>query len=301
MSIFWGALTRRPHLLLIITMLAWGGNAVAGKLAVGYVSPMILTFGRWLIAVVFIWAISWREVRYDWPMIRQNLPYILLMGMVGFTMFNVLFYTAAKHTSGINISIEQAAIPLFIFIGNLLVFRIKTTPRQILGFTASIIGVVLTVTGGNLGSMLDRGLNFGDFLMLVAVIIYAGYSIGLKSKPALHWKSFFTVMVTAAFLTSVPFAIWEIQSHAAIFPFTWRGALVVLYAAILPSIVSQIFFLLAVEKLGANVSGLYINLVPVFGTFLSIIILGEPLLWHHAVALVLVAGGIYYAQKQSNT
>ena len=294
----WAALTARPHILLIITMLAWAGNAVAGKLAVGYVSPMMLTFGRWLIALIFVWLISWREVRHDWQTIRANLPYLMLMGMAGYTLFNVLFYSAAEYTSGINISIEQAAIPLFIFIGNLLVFRIKTTPRQLVGFAVSIIGVVLTVTGGNVLHILNAGLNFGDFLMLVAIVIYAGYSIGLKSKPALHWKSFFTVMVTAAFLTSVPFAVWEIQAGNAIYPFSMRGFLIVLYAAILPSIISQIFFLLAVGKLGANVSGLYINLVPIFGTFMAIVILGEPLRWHHAVALVLVVGGIIYAQTQ---
>jgi drug/metabolite transporter (DMT)-like permease len=299
MDRLWAALVSRPHILLIITMLAWAGNAIAGKLAVGYVSPMMLTFGRWLIALVFIWAISWIEVRRDWATIRRNMPYLLLMGMAGFTLFNVLFYTAAKFTSGINISIEQAAIPLFIFIGNLLVFRIKATARQIIGFTISIIGVVLTVTGGNLLKILDSGLNFGDFLMLVAIINYAGYSIGLKSKPVLHWKSFFTIMVTAAFLTSIPFAVFEIHGGHAIYPITMRGFLIVIYAALLPSIVSQIFFLLAVEKLGANISGLYINLVPIFGTFMAIIILGEPLRWHHAVALIMVVGGIIYAQTQN--
>ena len=296
MGQLWGALTRRPHILLIITMLLWAGNAVAGKLAVGYVSPMILTMGRWAIAVVFVWAISWREVRQDWPTIRANLPYILLMGCAGYTLFNVLFYTAAEYTSGINISIEQAAIPLFIFIGNLLFFRIKTTSRQMLGFGVGLVGIILTVSGGDVFHIFDAGLNFGDFLMLVAVIIYAAYSIGLKAKPQLHWKSFFTVMVTAAFLTSIPFVVWEIQQGNAVYPLTMRGFLVVLYAALLPSIVSQIFFLLAVEKLGANLSGLYINLVPIFGTLMAVALLGETLKWHHIVALVLVVGGIIYAQ-----
>ena len=296
MGQLWRALTGRPHLLLIITMLLWAGNAVAGKLAVGYVSPMILTLGRWAIAVVFVWVISWREVQHDWPIIRTKLPYLLLMGCAGYTLFNVLFYSAAEHTSGINISIEQAAIPLFIFIGNLMVFRIRTTFRQLIGFGVGLIGIVLTVTGGNVFHILDSGLNFGDFLMLVAVIIYAAYSIGLKAKPQLHWKSFFTVMVTAAFVTSIPFVIWEIAQNRAIFPLSIRGFLVVLYAALLPSIVSQIFFLLAVEKLGANLSGLYINLVPIFGTLMAVAFLGETLKWHHVVALVLVVGGIIYAQ-----
>jgi drug/metabolite transporter (DMT)-like permease len=288
----------RPHLLLIVTMLAWGGNAVAGKLAVGHVTPMMLTTGRWLIAIIFVWWMAWDEMRREWPVIRANLPYLLSMGMVGYTLFNALFYTAANFTSGINIAIEQAAIPLFIFIGNLIFFRIATTRRQLAGFGLSIIGVILVVTHGRPTRIFESGLNFGDFLMLVAVIIYAGYSIALKARPALHWKSFFAVMVTAAFATSIPFAAWEIQSGRAIWPFTLQGALVVLYAAILPSIVSQIFFLLAVERIGANLAGLYINLVPIFGTLLSVAILGEAFGWHHAAALGLVVGGIIYAQTE---
>jgi hypothetical protein len=34
----------RPYFLLVLTMLMWGGNAVASRLAVGQVSPMALTF-----------------------------------------------------------------------------------------------------------------------------------------------------------------------------------------------------------------------------------------------------------------
>ena len=38
---------RTAYLLLLLTTLFWGGNAVAGKLAVGHVSPMLLTALRW--------------------------------------------------------------------------------------------------------------------------------------------------------------------------------------------------------------------------------------------------------------
>jgi drug/metabolite transporter (DMT)-like permease len=146
--------------------------------------------------------------------------------------------------------------------------------------------------------LFDTGLNFGDFLMLLSIIVYAAYSIGLKAKPDLHWKSFFAVMVTSAFLTSIPFLIWEVNNGELIVPVTAQGIGVVIYAAIFPSIASQIFFILAVEKLGANLSSLYINLVPIFGTLLAVAILGEAPGWHHAIGLLLVVGGIVFAQTQ---
>ncbi|MCU0831059.1 MAG: DMT family transporter [Rhizobiaceae bacterium] len=285
-----------PHLLLVITTFLWGANTIAGKLAVGHVSPMMLTVGRWAIAIVFIWWLARHEVRRDWPVIRRHLPYLMLMGMTGYTLFNVPLYSAAHFTSAINMAIEQAAIPLVIFIGNFLVFRIRTTSRQWIGFGITVIGVVLTVTNGNPMKLSESGLNIGDLMMLFAVFVYAAYSIGLKAKPDIHWKSFFAVMVTSAFITSIPFALWEATTDHVIYPVTLQGVLVVLYAALFPSIVSQIFYILAVEKLGANIAGLYINLIPIFGTLMAVAFLGEPFGWHHAVALPLVIGGIIYAQ-----
>ena len=287
----------RPHILLIIATLSWGGNAIAGKLAVGHISPMILTVSRWSIAIIIVWAFAWRHVIADWPIIKTRLPYLFAMGAVGYTCFNITLYSALQFTSAINVVIEQAAMPLVIFIGNLLIYRIATTRQQLLGFFLTLIGVLLVVSGGNPLAILNQGLNKGDALMVLAVILYAGYSIALKSKPAIHWKSFFAVLVTSAFLASIPAAFYEIATSKAIYPVTTQGILVALYAAIFPSIISQIAFIRAVEQLGANVAGLYFNLVPIFGTLLAIIIIGENFGWHHATSLVLVIGGIIYAQS----
>src|SRR3982750_3801392 len=80
-----------PYLLLTLTMLMWGGNAVAGRLAVGEVSPMALTGLRWVLPV----AILGVALRYQLLTHRQALlerwPSILLMGTLGLTVFNALF------------------------------------------------------------------------------------------------------------------------------------------------------------------------------------------------------------------
>ena len=290
------SLTARPHLLLIITAILWGGNAIAGKFAVGHISPMMLTLARWTIAIMFVWLLAHRQVRNDWPVIRSHLPYLLAMGAIGYTTFNILLYSALQFTSTINVVIEQSAMPLVIFVGNLLIFRIATTRRQIFGFLATLVGVILVVSHGNPLNILNQGLNKGDALMVAAVIAYGGYSIALKAKPDIHWKSFFAMLVTGAFLTSVPAAAYEYSAGNLIFPVTLQGILVALYAAIFPSIVSQIFYIIGVEKLGANIAGLYINLVPISGTLLAVAMLGETLGWHHVASLLLVIGGIIYAQ-----
>ena len=66
-----------------------------------------------------------------------------------------------------------------------------------------------------------------------------------------------------------------------------------------PSILSQLFWVMGLEKIGSNRGGLFINLVPVFGTVLAILILGEKFELYHAIGFVLVLGGIMLAQKLS--
>ena len=59
---------------------------------------------------------------------------------------------------------------------------------------------------------------------------------------------------------------------------------------------SQVFYIRGVELIGANRAGLFINLVPIFGTLLSIIVLGEDFRAYHAIAMALVFGGIWLAE-----
>lgn len=284
--------------LLLLTTLFWGGNAVAGKMAVGHVSPMLLTTARWGFALVILCLIGWSRLASDWPTVRRNAPYLVVLGAFGFTVFNVALYSAVVYTSAINVSIEQAGIPMVILIANFLLFRLRATWVQIAGFVISIAGVALTASHGDPSRLLALDLNFGDVLMLLAVVAYAGYTVALRFKPDIHWQSLMIAMTAGAFITSLPFAAAELATGAAILPDA-RGWSVIVYTTIFPSILAQIFYVRGVELIGANRAGLFVNLVPVFGTLMSVVLLGEDFYLYHAVALVLVLGGIWLAETSS--
>ena len=286
---------RNAYVLLLLTTLFWGGNAVAGKLAVGHISPMLLTTLRWAMAVAIMLAIGLPQLRRDWPAVRANLALLFALGAAGFALFNVALYTALNYTTAINASIEQAGMPMFIFAANFVLYRMGVSWGQIAGFTLSLVGVALTAAHGDLTSLAQLDINFGDALMLGAVVSYAGYTVALRYKPAIHWKSLMLAMCFAAAVTSLPFAIWELAAGDALVPDA-RGWAVVVYTAIFPSVLSQLFYIRGVELIGANRAGLFINLVPIFGTLLSILILGEAFRLYHAVALAMVLGGIWLAE-----
>jgi drug/metabolite transporter (DMT)-like permease len=288
--------TGKAYLFLLTTALIWGGNAVAGKMAVGHASPFIMTLLRWIIALALILAISVPQVRKDWPVIRRHGLYLFLMGATGFTGFNVLLYTALHYTSAINAVIEQAGMPFVIFVANFAIFRMRVTGGQVVGFMLTLAGIALTAANGDLGTLFGLQLNFGDLLMLFAVLVYAAYTVGLRFKPDLHWKSMMAATAAGAMVAALPLGIYEWQSGAGQFPDAY-GWCVVAFIAIFPSLFAQILFVRGVEIIGSNRAGLFINLVPIFGMLLSIGLIGEPLHLYHIVSLVLVLGGIVIAER----
>ena len=117
--------------------------------------------------------------------------------------------------------------------------------------------------------LLALDVNFGDALMLVAVIAYAGYTVALRFKPDIHWQSLMIATDRRRLRHLATLRPGRTRAGAGILPDA-RGWGVILYTAIFPSILAQIFYMRGVELIGANRAGLFINLVPIFGTLLSI-------------------------------
>lgn len=292
-------ITGNAAILLVLTTMIWGGNAVAGKFAVGHISPLLLTCARWTLAAAILLVFARRHLAADWPLIRGRLVYLGLMGALGFAGFNGLLYSSLKYTTAINVTIIQAGMPMFIFVLNFIIFTTRPHWSQLVGYSLTLVGVLLTAAAGDLSALADLAINRGDLIMLVAAVIYAAYSVALRSKPQMHWLSFVTVLVTSAALTSTVMAAYEATTADIIWPATITAWSVIAYTAILPSIVAQAAYIRGVELLGGNRASLFLNLVPIFGALFSVIMLGERLHLYHVVALALVIGGILLAQRLS--
>ncbi|KQT88157.1 hypothetical protein ASG48_01545 [Aurantimonas sp. Leaf443] len=285
-----------PYVLLTITAFFWGGNAVAGKLAIGHVSPMVITCLRWLIACAILAPFALKDVRRDWDLLRPKLLLLFVLGAMGFTVFNAIFYVALQHTTAINVLIEQSSMPLVVFLASFLLFGTRAHPAQILGFSLTLVGVLLTATHGDLSTLLSLDLNRGDAMMMAAVVIYGLYTVALRYKPALHWRSTIFVLSVSALLASLPFLGAEVAQGAAQWP-DLEGALIVLYIALCPSIAAQSLYIRGVEMIGPNRANLFINLTPIFGTAMAVLVVGEDLFAYHILALVFVVGGIALAER----
>jgi drug/metabolite transporter (DMT)-like permease len=289
------AVYANPYAMLGLATLFWAGNVIASRLAVGHVSPMALTTLRWA-GVLILLPLLLRGLRPgDLAVLRARAGYVLTMGALGFTTFNAAYYLAAHFTTAVNIGIIQGSIPGLVF---LLAYFVRGTParaRQIGGMMATLLGVAVVATRGDIAAVLALSFNVGDLLMLGACLVYAVYTVRLPDRPVVGGLSFFAGLAVAAFVTSLPLLGTEIAAglFLAPTPFGWA---VVAYCAIFPSVLSQIFFIRGVELVGPGRAGLFVNLVPVFAAVLAVAILGERFHTYHGVALALVLGGLLFAE-----
>lgn len=289
-----------PYVLLVLMALFFGGNTVAGRLAVGEVSPVQLVFLRWVFVAPLVGCLlGAARIRAAWRIARPRAAWIFVMGLLGLTSFNTLFYVAAHKTSAVNLGILQGTIPVWVLAGSYLAYRLRARPLQTAGALVTVAGAAVLAARGewaNLAGLADlAGAGAGDALMLLACVLYAGYTVGLRARPAVGNLEFFFLLSVAALLSSLPLFFYELWSGAAFFP-TGRGWLVVAFVALFPSCLAHIFYIRGVEMLGPARAGVFINLVPIFAAASAVLVIAEPVEWYQAAALALVVVGIVMSE-----
>ncbi len=291
------SLWERPYLLLITASAMWGANTIFSRLVAGEVSPMMMTFLRWAIVSAMVWPLAVKALPSTWPKARPKLLHILLMALSGFVGNNAFIYFAAYHTSAVNMAIFQGAMPIFVMAGAVVLLGIRIMPQQIAGILLAICGVAAIALKGDIATLLHMNFNIGDIYMLIAALCYAGYTLLLRTKPALPGFVFFALLSTCAALGSLPFVIYEYVVGIMQFP-TAKGWIIIAVVAVFPSFVAQLSFIRGVELIGPPRAGLFTNLVPVFGSLFAVIFLREAFLIEHAIGLVLVLAGIWLAERK---
>lgn len=285
------------YVLLFFTTLFWAGNTIAGRLAVGNVTPMGLTALRWIFAFALMALFLRDEVANVGKILKQRPWYMLFMAVFGFTGFNAIYYIAAHHTTAINLGIMQASTPIFVMLGAVLFQGARISVGQLAGLAAGIAGVLVVVSAGRIEALKALNFNIGDVMILVISAFYAAYSLLLRQRPP-EWSglSFFAAIALLAALTSLPLLAWEVADGHFFWP-TPKGWLIIAYVAVFPSLLAQIWFIRGVQMIGAARSGFLFNAIPVFSAIMAVVILGEPFGWYHAVGLTLVLGGIAWAER----
>jgi drug/metabolite transporter (DMT)-like permease len=293
-------IANQPYLLLSITAMCWAGNAIVGRLAAGHIAPVTLSFLRWSLAFFVILPFAWKHLAHDWDAIRGRLGIMIVLSITGVAAFNTLQYWALEHTQALNTLLLQSAGPLIVAVWSLILFGVRLTPAQAGGIMLSLAGVLVILLHGDLTTLKNIDFNKGDLIFIVALAIFALYSVLSLKRPGIHGLSFVAFTFGAGAACLIPLFIWELFARP-LMAIDAANLLTLFYVALFPSALAYLCFNRGVQLIGANRAAPFFHVVPVFGTVMSIVFLGERPQAFHFLGFALVLTGVFVASRKPKT
>jgi len=287
-----------PYLLLTLASLFWAGNMVMGRGLRADLPPVGLAFWRWVVAFLCVLPLALPHLRVQWPLLRAAWKQVVFLGVFGVGLYNTLAYAAVQHTTATSASLLNSFIPVatialaFVFLGK------RLSRAEALGVTVSLAGVLLLIARGRVDTLLGLELNAGDMWMLVAVLSWSIYTVGLQWRPqAVHPMLQLAAFILVGLIMLAPVYVWEIAAGASIHVHT-GSVLGILYAGVMAAFLGFLCFNMGVAAVGPSVGSLFIHLMPVFAGILSTLLLGERPAWYHYAGMALVLGGIVLTMRR---
>jgi drug/metabolite transporter (DMT)-like permease len=291
-------LNNQPYLLLSLTGLFWAGNIVLARHVGDHVPPITLTTIRWFGVFLILLPFAWPHLRRDWPALRAHLPLMVLLSAIGFAFNNAISYWALQYTQALNALLIQSSGPLFVALWSLVLFGIRLTAAQLAGITISLLGVLTIILRGDLGALASIAFNKGDVMFAASLLLFGLYSALIPRRPLTHQLSLISFTTFCGALLLLPFSLWEFSTGATL-KFDLLTFATLVYVLIFPSTLAYLFFNRGVALIGPNRAAPFFHLVPVFGSAMAILLLGEQLRPFHLIGYALVLAGVVIASRQA--
>ncbi len=279
-------------MMLIGCAVIWGSNVVAIKLALTQLSPLSFNSLRFIGAAALSWAVLlWREpgARLD----KRDLPKLIWLGILGHTLYQVMFITGTNLTSAGNTSLLLATIPLWVSVLSGILGLEKVRAQTWLGLACSFGGILLVTVGGgkqiSFGQMTARG----DLMVLVGALMNAYYTI--SSKPLLARYSplqFNAYTMTAGAMGLLIFSnkTLRAQDWSAVGAYGWGG---LAFSTVMAIVLGNIIWNSGIKKIGASRTAVYNNLQPAVAMVVSWAVLSEKILLPQLLGACAIIGGLY--------
>ena len=254
------------YLFPLLAVLIWSVNTVVSKLAAGAIGPAEIGWLRWVIAAALLTPAMLPSVWRSRAAVKANAGRIVVLGLLGMVVYQSLAYYAANFTSATHMGIILTLSPIMVLGLTVLLLGQPLTQGAVAGSALALLGVVLVVSGGDVGALFSGGLNRGDALMLVAALAYAAYNVLLKrwTLPGIGtWQLLYLQMVVAMF-AQLPFYL--ASPKVGLNADNWY---LVAYAGTMASIVATWMWMTAVARLGPSRSIMFFNLTPLLTALIA--------------------------------
>lgn len=288
---------RKTYILLSLVAASWGGAFVAGKYAVSHMEPFTVATLRFGIASLLLWIFLRIKEGGKNHLEKEDLPWLLLLGLTGIFSYNALFFMALQVTSAVNGALIIAANPMATTLISYFLLKEEISRFQLGGILLSFAGVVFVISKGSWDILAGLDFNHGDIYLLGSMLSWAIYSIAgkrvMKKFSPLAATTYACIFGTIAL---APFMAWEFNRVPEI---AWHGGtmIAITYMAVFASVIGFVWWYQGVSEIGASRSSIFVNLVPVAAMFIAALT-GEALTWPQLVGATLVISGVYLTSKR---
>lgn len=282
-------------LLPLIAVFIWSLNIAVTRYVVDYISPVSISFYRWLVAFVVLTPVMLPKVWQQRQLVVLHWKQFAVLSAFGMLLYQGLAYSAAHYTTATNMGIINAFIPVFTIFVSIIILKEIPNRFAILGSLLSFMGLIYVIAQGNLATLLHLGGHWGDLLMVIAVFFYAFYGVFLK-KWQLKVPLMISLYVQIGFslIYHLPFVWW-----LGIDPLNMQNSASVFYAGLFASLIAPWVWMLAVQRLGPNRTSIFMNLMPIFTAILAYFWLDEAWTIQHSIGGIIIIAGIAMAQMKS--
>jgi drug/metabolite transporter (DMT)-like permease len=286
-----------PYVLLALAPFFWACNWIVGRGLHEEIPPMAMTFYRWTFAIAFMLPFALPHVLRQWPVIRANWRILILLGVLGVGSHNALAYIALNYTTAMNGVILNSFIPVMIIALSWVFLRQRLASWQLAGVIVSLFGVLTIISRGSLERLAAFRLNLGDFVVMLSMLLWSVYTICLRWRPqGLHTLSFLFVIACVGDLAVLPLYLGENAFFRQV-QWSWHVILALAFVGLFSSFIAYVCWNGGVEQVGASVAGLFVHLMPVYGTLLAWLFLSELLQPFHIAGILLILTGIFVTSR----
>ncbi len=288
-----------PYLLLTLTALFWSGNMVLGRGIRADIPPLALAFWRWAIAFLLILPLALPHLKTQWPLLKKAWRPIFILGLLGVGGYNTFAYLALQTTTATNALLLNSFIPVATIAISWAFLGKHLKKLEALGVSISLLGALTIIAHGDIRTLLHMNLNTGDLWMLCSVLVWSIYTVGLAWRPTgVHPMLMLGAFTAVGLIALFPAYLWEMAQGRQIN--LHLGSIASLaYVGVFPSFIGYIFYNRGVAEVGASQASLFIHLMPVFGTLLSIVFLSEIPHAYHYLGISLIFAGIWLTMKKA--
>jgi len=285
-------------IMLIGMSLVWGINFSVVKTALTDLSPLSFNSLRFGFASLFLLTLLW-VIERNLRVRREDIGRLFLLGLIGNTMYQLLFIHGIDRTTASNSSLILAMIPIFVALLSA-VLGVEKVGRKIwYGVVISFIGIFLIVQGtGRTLTITDQSL-IGDLLTLAGTICWATYTV--LSKPLLQRYTPLKLTTITMAMGTLPIVLVSIpslneQNWGSV---SLQGWLCLTYSFCLAIAIGYVIWYTGVSRIGSARTALYENLITVIAIVVAWIFLSEKMTLLQILGAVLVLTSLYLARRPS--